>query len=168
MSSAETHAYDMHKLFRSERMALKPILLMETDGAQDVAASYLKPLAAAIFLLKGLKLDALLHGISTSSLSGFNPVERQITPLSHDILGIILLHDYFGNHLDTNGKTKDIELEKRNFFKAAEVLAEIWSNMVIEGHKVEAKVLLVGLEYELELLMQQSCYLHSNNQIYGQ
>ena len=36
-SSAETHAYDMHELFRSEQIAPKPILLMETDGAQDEA-----------------------------------------------------------------------------------------------------------------------------------
>ena len=77
-------------------------------------------------------------------------VERRIAPLSHDISGIILPHDCFGNQLDTSGKTKDIELEKRNFFKAAEVLAEIWSNTVIDGHKVEAKALPVGLEYELE------------------
>ena len=32
-TSAETHTYDMHELFRSERIAPKPILLMETDGA---------------------------------------------------------------------------------------------------------------------------------------
>ena len=116
-SSAETHAYDMHKFFRSERMAPKPILLMETDSAQDEAPRYPKPLATVIFLFKELKLDALLHGISTSDLSAFNPVERQITPLSHDVSGIILLHDYFGNHLDTSGKTKDIKLEKKNFKK---------------------------------------------------
>ena len=41
-------------------------------------------------------------------------------------------------------------MEKRNFFKATEVLAEIWSNMVIDDQKVEAKGLPVGLEYELE------------------
>ena len=94
-SSAETHAYDMHKFFRSERMAPKPILLMETDSAQDEAPRYPKPLATVIFLFKELKLDALLH----------------------DVSGIILFHDYFGNHLDTSGKTKDIKLEKKNFFK---------------------------------------------------
>ena len=47
-SSAETHAYDMHKFFRSERMAPKPILLMETDSAQDEAPRYPKPLATDI------------------------------------------------------------------------------------------------------------------------
>ena len=41
-------------------------------------------------------------------------------------------------------------MEKRNFFKATEVLAEIWSNMVTDDQKVEAKALPVGLEYELE------------------
>ena len=69
--------------------------------------------------------------------------------LSHDISGIILPHDYFGNHLNASGKTKDINLEERNFFKAAEVLAEVWLNTVIDGHKIEAKALPVELEYEL-------------------
>ena len=56
----------MHELFRSEQIAPKPILLMETDGAQDEAPCYPKPLAAAISLFKKLKLDALLHGINAS------------------------------------------------------------------------------------------------------
>ena len=139
----------MHELFRSELIAPKRILLMETDVTQDEAPRYPKPLAAVISLFKELKLDTLLHGINASGLSAFNTVERRMAPLSQYILGIILPHDYFGNHLDTSGKTKKTELEKRNFFKAAEVLAEIRSNTVIDGHKVEVKAFPVGLEYDL-------------------
>ena len=34
-SSAKTHAYDMHELFKSAKVVGKPVLLKETDGAQD-------------------------------------------------------------------------------------------------------------------------------------
>ena len=62
-------------------------------------------------------------------------------------LGVILPHDTFGDHLDSNGKTVDYELEKKNFFAAAETLSEIWSSTVIDGHAVDCRALPVGLEH---------------------
>ena len=96
----------MHELLRSERIAPKPIPLMETDGAQDEAPCNPKPLVVEISLFKELKLDALLHGINPSGMSAYNPVERRVAPFSHDILGIILPHDHFGIYLDTCGKPR--------------------------------------------------------------
>ena len=99
-----------------------PILLMETDGAEDEAPCYPKPLAAAISLFKELKLNALLHGINTSGLSAFNPVERRMAPLLHDISGIILPHDYFVNHLTpvkkprTSSWRKGTSLKQQKFW----------------------------------------------------
>ena len=69
--SAETHAYDMHELLTSGRIAPKPIPLMETDGAQDQAPCNPKPLVVEISLFKELKLDALLHGINPSGMSAY-------------------------------------------------------------------------------------------------
>ena len=86
----------MHELLRSERIAPKPILLMETDGAQDEAPHNPKPLVVAISLFNELKLDALLHGINPSGMPAYNPVERRMAPLSHDISRIILPYDHFG------------------------------------------------------------------------
>lgn len=42
-------------------------------------------------------------------------------------------------HLDNQGKTKDPELELKNFEKAGKVLAEIWSGMVIDKYPVVAE-----------------------------
>ena len=39
--------------------------------------------------------------------------------------------------MDANGKTIDEDLEKRNFYKATEILLEVWSNAVIGGHPVD-------------------------------
>ena len=46
-----------------------------------------------VILFKELKLDVLLHGVNAAGLSDFNPVERYMAPLSHDLAGIILPHD---------------------------------------------------------------------------
>ena len=56
-SSAHTHAYDMKELFESSNLPERPILVLSTDGAQDEAPRYPKPLATAIYFFKHLKLD---------------------------------------------------------------------------------------------------------------
>ena len=72
-------------------------------------------------------------------MSAYNYVERRMAPLSKALAGVLLPHDTYGNHLDSEGKTTDIELEKKNFQKAAESLAEIWSEMIIDGFPVVAE-----------------------------
>ena len=140
-STPFTHAYDIRELFKCEQIKLKPIVMFMPDGASDEAPRFPKPLQTGVALFKELKLDVLLHGVNAASLSAFNPVERRMAPLSHDIAGVILQHDSYGNHLDANGKTVDLELEKQNFFKDAEVLSRIWSNTVIDGHPVDSQAL---------------------------
>ena len=71
-----------------------------SDGASDEAPRFPKPLYTAVLLFKELKLDVLMHGVNAAGLSAFNPVERRMAPLSHDLAGVILPHDSFGSHLD--------------------------------------------------------------------
>ncbi|XP_065673667.1 uncharacterized protein LOC136090726 [Hydra vulgaris] len=123
-------------------------MLMETGGAQDEAPRYPKTLATAVDLFRLLNLDALLHGVNAAGLSVFNPVERRMVPLSHDLAGIILPHDYFGNHLDSSGKTIDQKMEVENFQKAATVLAQVWEKTVIDGYSVHCQAVQVGKAYE--------------------
>ena len=122
-------------------------MIIETDGAADEAPRFPKTLSVAVDLFKTLHLDALIHAVNASGLSAFNPVERRMAPLSHDLSGLILPHESFGEHLDSNGKTIDDELEKKNFFKAAEILSEVWSSTVIDGHSVDCIAVPVGQEY---------------------
>lgn len=70
--------------------------------------------------------------------SAFNQVERRMAPLSRELAGLILPHDLFESHL-RGQKTIDSELEKVNFQKAAEILAEVWNNLVIDEHPVFAE-----------------------------
>ena len=78
----------------------KPVLIFISDGASDEAPRYPKLLQTAVTLFKELKLNILLHGVNAAGFSAFNPVERHVAPLSHDLAGIILPHDSYGNHLD--------------------------------------------------------------------
>ena len=92
-------------------------------------------------------MDALILVTNAAGLSAFNPVERRMAPLSHDLSGLVLKHDTFGSHLDKNGKTIDTELEKKNFYAAAEVLSDVWSNTVIDKYPVICKVARKGSEF---------------------
>ena len=140
-STPYTDAYDIRELFKCGLVEAKPILIFMSDGASDEALRYPKPLQTAVTLLKELKLDVLLHGANAAGLSAFNPVERRMTPSSHDLAGIILPHDSYGNHLDESGKIIDVELEKISFFKAAEILSNIWLETVIDGRPVDSQAL---------------------------
>ena len=84
-------------------------------------------------------MDVYIHAVNASGLSAFNYIERRMSPLSHDVAGLILPHDAYGSHLNDSGKTVDEELEKRNFQKAAETLSNVWSNTVIDGHAVDCE-----------------------------
>jgi hypothetical protein len=61
-----------------------------------------------------------------------------MVPLSRDLTGLILPHDHYDSHLDSNGKTIDLDLETLNFEKAARTLAEIWSESVIDTYPLIA------------------------------
>lgn len=70
---------------------------------------------------------------SSPGQSAYNIVERRMAPLSHDLAGLILPHDFFGSHLNESGGTINIDLEKLNFRKAGQILAETWNQTVIDG-----------------------------------
>ena len=59
-------------------------------------------------------------------------------PLSKNTSGAILPFDTYRTHLDASNKTIDMELEIKNFKAAGEILAEIWSESIIDGHPVNA------------------------------
>ena len=61
-----------------------------------------------------------------------------MAPLSKDVARVILPFDTFGSHLDGSNKTTNTTLEKKNFKAAGEILADIWSESVIDGHPVVA------------------------------
>lgn len=60
-------------------------------------------------------LDAVIVACNAPGRSAYNRVERRMAPLSRALARIILPHEHFGTHLDSQGRTIDLDLEKLNF-----------------------------------------------------
>jgi len=110
-STATTHAKDFDRLlelpdfvalFKTSDVQLKPVLFMSVYGGPDENPRYKLVIRHAIS--RFLKHD--LHGLfvfrNAPGRSVFNRVERRLVYLSRALAGLILPHDYFGNHLDGN------------------------------------------------------------------
>lgn len=147
-STASSHAVDFENLteldifkeiIRDEAGRVKPVVMISSDGGPDENPRYPKVLANAIQHFTKHDLDGLFMFTNAPGRSAFNRVERRMAPLSRELSGVILPHDSFGSHLDDRGRTIDKDLEKKNFRKAGEVLAEIWGNVVIDGKSVVAE-----------------------------
>jgi hypothetical protein len=146
-STASTHAADFEALKQRDAFQpvmctaeglMKPIVIITADGGPDENTRLPKTLAAAYKAFHDNNLDAIFVACHAPGHSAYNAVERRMAPLSRDLAGLILPHDHYGSHLDASGKTCDLELEKKNFQKAGEVLAEVWNATVIDGYSVTA------------------------------
>lgn len=148
-SVAATHAADLRYLydnvaeFRSILYRAdgtkKPILIIFVDGGPDENPRYRETIRYSCSNFCKFNLDALYIATQAPGRSAYNPVERRMAPLSRFLAGIILPHDTFGSHLNSQGVTVDEELEKQNFQKAGETLAEVWREAVIDQFPVVAE-----------------------------
>lgn len=109
-----------------------------SDGGPDENPRYEKVIKVAVHHFVKRDLDALFICTNAPGRSCYNRVERRMAPLSRDLCGLVLPHDQCGNHLNSQNETIDIELEKKNFAKAGEILAEVWNQNIIDNHPTVA------------------------------
>ena len=114
-------------------------MIVTVDGGPDENRRYSNTISCAIQYFCEHDLDAYFLATNAPGRSAFSRVERRMSNLSKELSGAILPHDHFGTHLDHSNKTIDEELELQNFEYAGEILAELWSKMVIDGHPIVAK-----------------------------
>lgn len=123
-STATTHAKDISTLLRQEDFKalaigqngkVKPVLMVLADGGPDENPRYKKVIAHAITHFIDHDLDAAFVATNAPGRSCFNPVERRMSHLSKALAALILDYMTHGSHLDSSGKTIDVELEKKNF-----------------------------------------------------
>ena len=141
-SSAFAHALDFERLLELEEFdditkddrdkVIKPIVVFTVDGGPDENPRYQKVIEVAIHHFCKHNLDALFIATNAPGRSAFNRVERRMAPLSRELSGVILPHEHYGSHLDSQGRTINEDLEKTNFRFAGETLAEIWSHVTID------------------------------------
>lgn len=105
----------------------------------EIIFRFPKVIYCAVQHFKKYDFDAIFIATNAPGRSPYNRVERRMAPLSKQLSGVILKHDTYGTHLDNGGKTKDEELELKNFSAAGRTLAEIWSEMVIDTYPVVAE-----------------------------
>ena len=140
-SSAFAHGLDFERLLQLEEFYsitrdacqnVKPIVVFSVDGGPDENPRYQKVIDVAIHNFVKHNLDALFVATNAPDRSAFNRVERRMASLSRELSGLILPHEHFGSHLDSQGRATDEALEKANFKMAGETLAEVWSQVVID------------------------------------
>ena len=107
-----------------------------SDGGPDENPRFPKTLDVAVQHFKKHKFDVLLISTHAPGLSACNQVEKRMAPLSKALAGLLLPYDTFGNHLDSQGRTIEVELEKRNFKETGEVLCEVWNELLIDEFPV--------------------------------
>ena len=123
----------------SEQQA-RAVLILRPDGGPDQNPRHQKNQDCYIKLFKDNELDSLIIVLSPEGLSAFNPCERRMAPLSRELSGVMFDHQHFGNHLNSQKKTIDKDLEYQNFKYAGQALASLQSDMGgIGGHAVDAK-----------------------------
>lgn len=142
-STAPRHADDLHRLLMFILMLapgiighVPPILILLVDGGPDESPKHEKTLRFAAMHFRRFNLDAMYVATHAPGQSANNPVERRMAPLSRDLCGLILPFDSYGSHLNASGKTVNVELERKNFQRAGELLAGVWGDKIIDGHPV--------------------------------
>lgn len=119
---------------------VKPIIIMNTDHINPMDYTrFRKTLYLSIQKFKKYNLDAFILFTQASGQTIFNVVERRLALLSHDLAGLVLPDNYFATHLSVSGLTIDAELEKNNFKRTGEILAEVWNMNMIDRHQVVAE-----------------------------
>jgi len=153
-STALSHASDFHRLLHQSTFEellkdkttglVKPVMIVTVDGGPDENPRYEKVITVAIDHFLENDLDAYFVATNAPGRSAYNRVERRMAPLSRELAGLILPHEHFGSHLDSQGRTVDDSLEQANFAYAGQALSEVWSGMVIDGFPVTAEYIAPG------------------------
>ena len=146
-SCAETHSDNFERILQLKKIQdaaltpnkdVKPLVFVSVNGGPDEAPKNQQALAVWARQFENNVLDAVFVFTHAPGTSAYNPVEKRMASLSKGTAGIIQPFDTFGNHLDASNKTIDSELEIKNFEAAGKILAEIWSESIIDNHPVVA------------------------------
>ena len=106
-SSAYSHLQDMKRIRSLPEFAesfkldetKKKVMIVTVDGGPDENPRYQKTISSAIKYFEEHDLDALFVATNAPGRSAFNCTKRRMAPLSREMSGLILPHEYFSSHL---------------------------------------------------------------------
>ncbi|CAF1129204.1 unnamed protein product [Adineta ricciae] len=160
---------EFEKTARNHIGEVKPIIIMNVDNIDPMNYTrFSRTLYSSIQKFKKYNLDVFILVTQTPGQAIFASCERRLALLSHDLSGLVLPHNHYGTHLNISGITVDAELEKLNFKRTGEVLAEIWNMNMIDRHSVVAEyvdppstaddmVRFIDAQFTLDCIINQIC-----------
>lgn len=119
-ATASTHAADFDHILQMDSFQsfaktpngdVKPVVINAFDGGPDENPRYVKVIGYTIQHFKKYNLDSIFVVTNEPGRSSYNRDERRMIPLSRQLAGVLLPHEEFGSHLDSQGRTIDHELE---------------------------------------------------------
>lgn len=116
-------------------------MIISVDGGPDENPRYEKVIHHSIDHFKKYNFDAFYVVTNAPGRSAYNRVERRMAQLSHQLSGVILPYDYFGSHLNTQGKTIDEVLEKKIFSMQEKCYLKFGANYLLMGTMSKQSIL---------------------------
>lgn len=108
------------------------------DGGPDENLRYTSTINCANDYFDEHNLDAYSVATNVPGQSTFNQVERKMSNLGKELSGVILPQTILVP-IQIITITVYEKLEPKQFERAGEILAKVWSNLVISDHSVVAK-----------------------------
>lgn len=143
-SMALSHMEDMKRVREIEEFRdnlttssglVKSVTIVTCDGGPNENPHYQKTISASIDYFCSFDLDTFFVASNAPGRSAYNWVERQMAPLSYDIAEVMLPHNHFGSHWDSQGNKVESSLEI-NFEHTGKVPVKNWSDTVIYSHPI--------------------------------
>ena len=102
-------------------------MIVTVDGGPDENPRYTEAIECAIDYFLSQDLDAFFLATNATDRSAFNRVKRRMVKFSKELSGV------------SRKEKRLTKSQKKNFGYAGEILAKIWSGMIINGHPVLAE-----------------------------
>lgn len=115
-STRLSHAADFNRMLqqpssdsltKTANGCCKPGLIVTVNGGPDENPMYKTVITVSIHHFPERDVYTFFITIYATGCSAFNHIERRMAPPSCELAGLILPHEHYRSHLDSNGQTRE-------------------------------------------------------------